>query len=101
MQLLVGEGSGHNERRVACGASEVSGFGLLVDLRLDVFDRNCLIGYGASMLIMKRLMISSDAFTANVCETWLRSIPRLVKAPALGVSFASHSSIVLTGHKYL
>lgn len=27
-----------------------------------------MIGYGASNLIMERLMISSDAFTANVCE---------------------------------
>jgi DNA-directed RNA polymerase beta subunit len=31
-------------------------------------ERDCLIGYGASNLIMERLMISSDAFTANVCE---------------------------------
>ena len=26
-------------------------------------ERDCLIGYGASNLIMERLMISSDAFT--------------------------------------
>jgi len=38
-------------------------------LRLGELERDCLIGYGASMLIMERLMISSDAFTANVCET--------------------------------
>lgn len=31
-------------------------------------ERDCLIGYGASNLIMERLMISSDAFIANVCE---------------------------------
>jgi DNA-directed RNA polymerase III subunit RPC2 len=31
-------------------------------------ERDCLIGYGASNLIMERLMISSDAFVANVCE---------------------------------
>lgn len=31
-------------------------------------ERDCLIGYGASALIMERLMISSDAFTANVCQ---------------------------------
>lgn len=37
-------------------------------LRLGEMERDCLIGYGASNLLMERLMISSDAFTANVCE---------------------------------
>ena len=37
-------------------------------LRLGEMERDCLIGYGASNRIMERLMISSDAFTANVCE---------------------------------
>ncbi|KAG5186658.1 DNA-directed RNA polymerase III subunit RPC2 [Tribonema minus] len=37
-------------------------------LRLGEMERDCLIGYGASALIMERLMISSDAFTAYVCE---------------------------------
>eukprot|EP01038_Epipyxis_sp_PR26KG_P009030 gene9030-12176_t len=37
-------------------------------LRLGEMERDCLIGYGASNLIIERLMISSDAFTANVCE---------------------------------
>jgi len=37
-------------------------------LRLGEMERDCLIGYGASSLVMERLMISSDAFTANVCE---------------------------------
>jgi DNA-directed RNA polymerase III subunit RPC2 len=31
-------------------------------------ERDCLIGYGASSLLTERLMISSDAFTATVCE---------------------------------
>jgi DNA-directed RNA polymerase III subunit RPC2 len=38
-------------------------------LRLGEMERDCLIGYGASNLIMERLMFSSDAFTAHVCET--------------------------------
>ena len=30
-------------------------------------ERDCLIGYGAAMLILERLMISSDQFEAQVC----------------------------------
>jgi DNA-directed RNA polymerase III subunit RPC2 len=30
-------------------------------------ERDCLIGYGASQLILERLMISSDQFEAQVC----------------------------------
>ena len=37
-------------------------------LRLGEMERDCLIGYGASNLIMERLMVSSDAFAAFVCE---------------------------------
>lgn len=29
-------------------------------------ERDCLIAYGASMLLLERLMISSDEFTAHV-----------------------------------
>lgn len=38
-------------------------------LRLGEMERDCLIGYGASNLIMERLMHSSDAFTVHVCES--------------------------------
>ncbi|KAL7569046.1 hypothetical protein ACA910_021324, partial [Epithemia clementina (nom. ined.)] len=38
-------------------------------LRLGEMERDCLIAYGASNLIMERLMHSSDAFLANVCLT--------------------------------
>lgn len=37
-------------------------------LRLGEMERDCLISYGASMLIMERLMISSDAFDVEVCS---------------------------------
>ncbi|KAG1714217.1 DNA-directed RNA polymerase III subunit RPC2 [Nymphon striatum] len=37
-------------------------------LRLGEMERDCLIGYGASMLIMERLMLSSDVFDVDVCR---------------------------------
>ncbi|CAG8489235.1 12877_t:CDS:10 [Ambispora leptoticha] len=37
-------------------------------LRLGEMERDCLVSYGASMLLMERLMLSSDAFEVHVCE---------------------------------
>ena len=37
-------------------------------LRLGEMERDCLIGYGTSALLLERLMISSDEFYVHVCE---------------------------------
>jgi DNA-directed RNA polymerase III subunit RPC2 len=37
-------------------------------LRLGEMERDCLIGYGASCLLLERLMISSDLFLAHICS---------------------------------
>ena len=36
-------------------------------LRLGEMERDCLIGYGATPMLLERLMHSSDVFIAHVC----------------------------------
>jgi DNA-directed RNA polymerase III subunit RPC2 len=37
-------------------------------LRLGEMERDCLIGYGASSMLLERLLVSSDLFVAQVCK---------------------------------
>ena len=36
-------------------------------MRLGEMERDCLVGFGASCLLLERLMISSDLFLASIC----------------------------------
>ena len=38
-------------------------------LRLGEMERDCLIAYGSSHLLLERLMLSSDKFDVEVCST--------------------------------
>lgn len=38
-------------------------------LRLGEMERDCLIGHGVSMILLERLMLSSDAFNVDVCTS--------------------------------
>lgn len=42
-------------------------------LRLGEMERDCLIGYGAAQLLLERLMITADEWTAHVCKVGLPS----------------------------
>jgi DNA-directed RNA polymerase III subunit RPC2 len=37
-------------------------------LRVGEMERDCLVGYGASMTLMERLMLSSDKYEMCVCN---------------------------------
>jgi DNA-directed RNA polymerase III subunit RPC2 len=59
------------------------------------FVQDCLIGYGASGLLIERLMISSDSFPIQVCshcgligyDHWCSYCKKLEKMPVLRVPY--------------
>lgn len=65
-------------------------------LRLGEMERDCLIGYGASMLLMERLMTSSDEFVAFAChscgllgyEDWCQRCERADSVKRLKIPYA-------------
>lgn len=65
-------------------------------LRLGEMERDCLIGYGASMLLMERLMISSDEFEVHVCnecglvgyKEWCQFCQNGIEMSALKIPYA-------------
>ena len=49
--------------------SSASSDGLLSSMTLtQEMERDCLVAYGASNLLLERLMLSSDVCTPNVCR---------------------------------
>jgi DNA-directed RNA polymerase III subunit RPC2 len=65
-------------------------------LRLGEMERDCLIGYGASNMMLERLMFSSDIFTVYVCERcgllgykdWCQRCRSSVKISPLEIPYA-------------
>ena len=65
-------------------------------LRLGEMERDCLIAYGASMLLVERLMISSDEFTSDVCNTcgllaysgWCHTCQSSAKVSSIRIPYA-------------
>lgn len=40
-------------------------------LRVGEMERDCLVAHGTSLLLVERLLVSSDPFTASVCTVRL------------------------------
>jgi DNA-directed RNA polymerase beta subunit len=66
-------------------------------------ERDCLIGYGASMLLLERLMISSDQFeackpVAEMPVTLILALLRLHRVVTASSASASTSASLTSAH---
>jgi len=73
--------------------------GAVLKASLPVVLGNCLIGYGASALLLERLMYSSDAFEVHVCKVSARPRARERRARCAWIRVLTAARVVCCGRE--